>query len=220
MQWQARFTSWGKTEIELGEFHYYPQNRDQNLRFQGQYLDRETGLHYNTFRYYDPDIGRFTQHDPIGLAGGLNLYQYAPNGLVWVDPWGWKCGIIKYNHKTKPNKTTNTRELKRQIRGQIRAFNKILKTEGMIGLKKRINNYSATLEKEGRDYIRTLNSAGDGKVWLHEPDMRVGGLPKDVTRVGLSRENSIIGGNAPSIARQINDMSDDIIKLTSKLSIN
>ncbi|WP_311754042.1 RHS repeat-associated core domain-containing protein [Proteus columbae] len=220
IQWQARFTSWGKTEIELGEFHYYPQNRDQNLRFQGQYLDRETGLHYNTFRYYDPDIGRFTQHDPIGLAGGLNLYQYAPNGLVWVDPWGWKCGIIKYNHKTKPNKTTNTRELKRQIRGQIRAFNKILKTEGMIGLKKRINNYSATLEKEGRDYVRTLNSAGDGKVWLHEPDMRVGGLPKDVTRVGLSRENSIIGGNAPSIARQINDMSDDIIKLTSKLSIN
>ncbi len=96
IQWQARFTSWGKTEIELGEFHYYPQNRDQNLRFQGQYLDRETGLHYNTFRYYDPDIGRFTQHDPIGLAGGLNLYQYAPNGLVWVDPWGWeKCRLSK-----------------------------------------------------------------------------------------------------------------------------
>ncbi|MEQ5324924.1 RHS repeat-associated core domain-containing protein [Proteus sp. fly-1008] len=96
IQWQARFTSWGKTEIELGEFHYYPQNRDQNLRFQGQYLDRETGLHYNTFRYYDPDIGRFTQHDPIGLAGGLNLYQYAPNGLVWVDPWGWeKCRLYK-----------------------------------------------------------------------------------------------------------------------------
>ncbi|BCT14707.1 hypothetical protein R1TS_27350 [Enterobacter cloacae] len=42
----------------------------QNLRMQGQYLDRETGLHYNLFRYYDPDCGRFTQHDPIGLAGG------------------------------------------------------------------------------------------------------------------------------------------------------
>jgi RHS repeat-associated protein len=46
---------------------------------QGQYLDRETGLHYNLFRYYDPDSGRFTQQDPIGLAGGINLYQYAPN---------------------------------------------------------------------------------------------------------------------------------------------
>ncbi|UPK83237.1 hypothetical protein LW139_15500 [Proteus vulgaris] len=41
-------------------------------------------------------MGRFTQHDPIGLAGGLNLYQYAPNGLVWVDPWGWeKCRLSK-----------------------------------------------------------------------------------------------------------------------------
>ncbi len=38
----------------------------QNLRMQGQYLDRETGLHYNTFRYYDTDLGAFTTPDPIG----------------------------------------------------------------------------------------------------------------------------------------------------------
>ncbi|MDE5307319.1 RHS repeat-associated core domain-containing protein [Providencia stuartii] len=78
-----------------GEF-----NSEQNLRFQGQYFDRETGLHYNTFRYYAPDLGRFTQQDPIGLAGGLNLYQYAPNPLTWVDPWGWAkektYEVIKY----------------------------------------------------------------------------------------------------------------------------
>ncbi|WP_446697440.1 RHS repeat-associated core domain-containing protein [Thorsellia kenyensis] len=61
----------------------------QPLRFQGQYFDQETGLHYNTFRYYDPETGRFTQQDPIGLAGGINLYQYAPNPLSWVDPLGW-----------------------------------------------------------------------------------------------------------------------------------
>ena len=65
---------------------------EQNLRYQGQYLDRETGLHYNTFRYYDPDTGRFTQPDPIGLAGGFNLYQYAPNALTWIDPLGLTCG--------------------------------------------------------------------------------------------------------------------------------
>ena len=46
---------------------------EQNLRFQGQYLDRDTGLHYNTFRFYDPDIGRFISPDPIGLEGGINL---------------------------------------------------------------------------------------------------------------------------------------------------
>ncbi|WP_218032530.1 RHS repeat-associated core domain-containing protein, partial [Halomonas cupida] len=46
------------------------------------------GLHYNRFRYYDPQIGRFTTQDPIGLAGGENLYMYAPNPTGWVDPLG------------------------------------------------------------------------------------------------------------------------------------
>ena len=74
----------------------------QNLRMQGQYLDRETGLHYNLFRYYDPDSGRFTQQDPIGLAGGINLYQYAPNALSWIDPWGLsKCKSFDRNKVLK-----------------------------------------------------------------------------------------------------------------------
>ncbi|RQW63623.1 RHS repeat-associated core domain-containing protein [Vibrio viridaestus] len=58
------------------------------LRFQGQYCDTETGLHYNRHRYYSPDTGRFTTVDPIGLAGGLNNYQYVPNPTGWVDPLG------------------------------------------------------------------------------------------------------------------------------------
>ncbi|WP_239367064.1 RHS repeat domain-containing protein [Snodgrassella communis] len=84
--WECSFQLWGK---RIHEIEHEPI--EQNLRYQGQYLDRETGLHYNTFRYYDPDIGRFTQPDPIGLLGGLNLYQYAPNGLTWIDPLGWSC---------------------------------------------------------------------------------------------------------------------------------
>jgi len=51
-------------------------------------------LHYNLFRYYDPESERFTQQDPIGLVGGSNLYQYAPNALGWVDLWGLsRCTI-------------------------------------------------------------------------------------------------------------------------------
>ncbi len=48
----------------------------------------ETGLHYNLARYYDPRTGRFIQPDPIGLLGGINHYQYAPNPVMWVDPHG------------------------------------------------------------------------------------------------------------------------------------
>ncbi|MCU7365886.1 HNH endonuclease [Pantoea stewartii] len=58
------------------------------MRYAGQYADSETGLHYNLFRYYDPQVGRFTVQDPIGLLGGWNLYQYARNPLGWIDPLG------------------------------------------------------------------------------------------------------------------------------------
>jgi RHS repeat-associated protein len=61
---------------------------------QGQYDDGNTGLYYNTFRYYDADAGRFSSEDPISLKGGVNLYQYAPNPVRWADPLGletYKC---------------------------------------------------------------------------------------------------------------------------------
>ena len=80
--WQADYRLFGELKVQRRRSHELYQ---QNLRFAGQYYDNETGLHYNTFRYYDPNCGRFTQQDPIGLAGGINLYQYAPNPLGWID---------------------------------------------------------------------------------------------------------------------------------------
>ncbi|WP_339439576.1 RHS repeat-associated core domain-containing protein, partial [Pseudomonas sp. EA_15y_Pfl1_P104] len=61
---------------------------DNPLRFQGQYFDSESGLHYNRHRYYNPDIGRYLTPDPVKLAGGVNAYQYVPNPTGWVDPLG------------------------------------------------------------------------------------------------------------------------------------
>jgi RHS repeat-associated protein len=60
--------------------------------FYGSLLDRQwdrSGLQYLRNRYYDPQTGRFTQEDPIGLAGGLNLYGFANGDPVnFSDPFG------------------------------------------------------------------------------------------------------------------------------------
>jgi RHS repeat-associated protein len=60
-----------------------------NLRFPGQYYDEESGLHYNYFRNYDPEIGRYIESDPVGLEGGSNVFGYAlQNPLSFIDPMG------------------------------------------------------------------------------------------------------------------------------------
>uniref|UniRef100_UPI0006859B87 RHS repeat-associated core domain-containing protein n=1 Tax=Oceanospirillum beijerinckii TaxID=64976 RepID=UPI0006859B87 len=59
-----------------------------DLRYQGQIYDSETGLYYNRFRYYDPEIAQYLTPDPIGMAGGLRPQAYVHNPVDWVDPLG------------------------------------------------------------------------------------------------------------------------------------
>ncbi|WP_373700934.1 RHS repeat domain-containing protein, partial [Neisseria dentiae] len=89
--WYGEYTAWGR--LKKDERVY--KDVHQPFRLQNQYCDAETGLHYNFFRYYEPDTGRFVNQDPIGLMGGDNLYQFASNAQNWLDPWGlW--GFVPY----------------------------------------------------------------------------------------------------------------------------
>ncbi len=80
--WSVSYKAWGEIEeVKVGEV-------DCPIRFQGQWVDEESGLYYNRFRYYEPTIGRFLSEDPIRLLTGKNLYRYTLNPIGWIDPFG------------------------------------------------------------------------------------------------------------------------------------
>jgi len=119
--WRGRYKTYGKLAFKDVD------DVENNLRFQGQYYDEETGLHYNRHRYYNPNTGQFISQDPIGLLGGVNNYQYAPNPVGWVDPLGLTC------KEPKPNRWN---EFQKRAKGQFRnpsetaeAWNKFKKRE-------------------------------------------------------------------------------------------
>ena len=79
--WFGEYTTWGrlKEETRVTDSAYQP------FRLQNQYANRETGLHYNFFRYYEPEAGRFVNQDPIGLLGVVtftSLLRILKNGLI------------------------------------------------------------------------------------------------------------------------------------------
>jgi RHS repeat-associated protein len=101
--WSAQYKAWGEAREAISEAGRRAGFRNP-IRFQGQYWDEETGLHYNRYRYYDPQTGRFVSKDPIGLDGGLHAFQYATNSVIWIDP----LGLSRVKGITPNNKGTRT----------------------------------------------------------------------------------------------------------------
>nr|WP_276584081.1 RHS repeat-associated core domain-containing protein [Pseudomonas sp. RIT-PI-AD] len=79
--WRATPDDWAAVRDQQGD-------TDQPIRFQGQYHDEESGLYYNRYRYYAPELGRYVSQDPIGLLGGANIYAYPLNPQLFIDQLG------------------------------------------------------------------------------------------------------------------------------------
>ncbi|MDD0808737.1 RHS domain-containing protein [Curvibacter sp. RS43] len=90
--WQAEFDPWG-----LVKSQYNPHHMDQPIRMQGQQRDQETGLFYNRYRYYVPQVGRYVTQDPVGLLGGNNMFSYAQQDPInYIDP----LGLDRWGHES------------------------------------------------------------------------------------------------------------------------
>jgi len=195
--WRAVYRAWGNTlrieqaAVENAEPIYQP------LRYQGQYFDAETGLHYNRFRYYDPDAGRFVSQDPIGLAGGVNLYQYAPNPLSWVDPLGLsKCDPDTSTKQGYHNETYAPKPVKPE--------NAVDKWDEFLGPGPHSNNHPRTglpdpdriVSADGKRSIRYGNHEMNSKptkhhyheeIWTYDPVENVMNVDNSVVRVPLKK---------------------------------
>ena len=67
------------------------------LRYPGQIHDPETGLFYNRFRYYDPELHIYLQPDPLGSMAGMSPYNYVHDPLAWIDPYGLNSCTLARN---------------------------------------------------------------------------------------------------------------------------
>jgi len=83
--WRATIGPYGECKVVHGaEFH-------QPFRLVGQYHDDETKLSGHRYRNWLPEVGRFLESDPVGIAGEINLYAWPGNPLTDSDPLGLGC---------------------------------------------------------------------------------------------------------------------------------
>ncbi len=149
------------------------------------------------------------------MAAWLGVPRLPPSAQAKIGP----SKELEFRHQLKADKVTDIAELNRQAERQVARMNEIIEKEGMQGLKQRIRNYSKKLEQQGRAHVKTLDDAGEGLAWLHEPDMRTGGGPKDVFGTGDKRINSIIGGQANRLAEEILNMPDSTTRIEIKITV-
>ncbi|WP_152513862.1 RHS repeat-associated core domain-containing protein, partial [Treponema pedis] len=117
-----------------------------------QYFDSETDLCYNRFRYYEPNAGAYISQDPIGLAGGLNVYAYVHDSNSWVDIFGLDCTIKEdLENKNNPKTRKSMSIVKKEYEDVIEIFK--LEKESFEKKKKRIDNISITSKNWSSSYL-------------------------------------------------------------------
>jgi RHS repeat-associated protein len=142
--------------------------------------DKQDGVQtlYRRNRYYDPATGRFTQEDPIGLAGGLNLYGYAGGDPVnYSDPFGLFpcCLIAQAGHGA-------------MVGAYERAFTAIFEEQ----LQETEKQLAVALISAATLYVGSMPAAGYSGVARSRPASSMAGASDDVVR--LYHQGNLSGG--------------------------
>jgi RHS repeat-associated protein len=153
--WKAVYTPFGEAVASI-------ETIENPFRFPGQYYDPETGLHYNYFRYYNPQTGRYITPDPIGLEGGINLFAYvANNPITNIDPEGLWIQIIPYLQRIAAHPYVQRGLYYAQVYGQraldlaknlLQRGGACYKGEGGVIMLGRFQEYKAGLETLAKRY--------------------------------------------------------------------
>jgi RHS repeat-associated protein len=142
------------------------------------------GFQYLRNRWYDPTIGRFTQEDPIGFVGGINLYAYAgSNPVSFSDPYGL-CPPDNHSVSDCPDDTLGN------------AWRKLSESEAGRGV---IDDYVRVKPNVDTD----VSSCGIGR-HCTDRDLRGVHVSGNVqqTALGLTHESVHVTGTAPPVGSQ------------------
>ncbi|GAA4660061.1 MULTISPECIES: RHS repeat-associated core domain-containing protein [Amycolatopsis] len=166
--WHLRATLWGKVVSA-------PGRATTPLRFPGQYFDAETGLHYNVHRYYDPEVGRYLSHDPLGLDPGPDSQAYVLNPTALVDP----LGLMPKAATTTPCKKAQARpspygNAKQKVKNAVQKINPFGTKKPRGNPDKSDGTYGKTQNEQARTWQKFQNDIKNDPDWK-DPDGLVSG---------------------------------------------
>ncbi|NMZ36255.1 RHS repeat domain-containing protein, partial [Pseudomonas proteolytica] len=216
--WSAHYQAYGKiTRLDVGTV-------DNPLRFQGQYYDRESGLHYNRHRYYNPDNGRYLTPDPVKLAGGVNGYLYVPNPTGWVDPLGLNAcpggdgckpsatvqdpaKNVDHAEPTLPQTTRAQRQARIDELAEANAYSRLKEMEQELPRAHFLEKHGAQTTLDAQlERVMTAKNPTTGEIERHVDGRRVGQpkIPSAATRYLSHRDQLNAIYRAQLILRRTN----------------
>ncbi|AZL73602.1 RHS repeat-associated core domain-containing protein [Pseudomonas oryziphila] len=192
--WAGQYKAWGEVREERSAWAKQ-HGLGNPIRFQGQYHDHETGLHYNRYRYFDFQLGRFISSDPIKYSGGLNLFVYSPNPISWIDPLGLskKMGDTVCSCEICPDKPKeiDPRNLRsRQSRAEMS--------------RNKVDKLASRMRKNGYDHDHPVDVAEvNGQIIIIDGHHRA----QAASKAGMPKAPVIVHEVDPEVAKKLeNDM--------------